>query len=198
MISVLSGKIILKSSTEVVIDCGGVGYLASISLNTSSHIPDRNENVTLFTHLIPKEDSLNLFGFWNETEREAFKMLISISGIGAKTALTILSSITLEELQEYVISANIFSLSKLPGVGKKTAERIVLELKDKMLKFGDVRTGTDTHLHRIREEALSALLTLGYNRQNAEKAVRKALEDTSSGEVTPEGIIRMALKYAMQ
>lgn len=198
MISFLRGKLIFKSSTDAVIDCGGVGYQAFISLNTSGHLPEVGEETSLFTLLQPREDSLNLYGFWDEQEREAFRLLISISGIGAKTALTILSSISLQDLQEYVVTGNIASLSKLPGVGKKTSERIILELKDKILKFGDIRSGADTQLNRIKDEALSALLTLGYNRQAAEKAIRKAIDDTPINDTTAEKIIRLALKYAMQ
>ncbi len=198
MIAQLKGKIGTKSATEVVIDCNGVGYQVMTSLNTSQHLPDEGMEVVIFTLLIPREDSLTLYGFWNKAEREAFKVLISISGIGPKSALGILSSISVEELQLIILQGNLHALQKLPGIGKKTAERLMLELKDKIDKMGDMDSssvGYEQNL--IKQEALSALLTLGYSRVLAEKSIRKALDELGNNDTSAEKLIKFALKYAI-
>jgi holliday junction DNA helicase RuvA len=198
MIAQLKGILIFKSSTEAVIDCGGVGYLANISVNTSQELPEINQEVLIYTLLLPREDAINLYGFWTKSEREAFKILTSISGIGPKSALGILSSLTVEELQGYIIQGNINALQKLPGIGKKTAERLILELKDKITKLGDFEVssiGYEQNL--IKQEALSALVILGYSRIIAEKAVKKALDESVTKDITAERLIKVALKYAI-
>lgn len=198
MIAQINGKLIAKNSTEVVVDCGGVGYLVFVSVVTSERLPDAGSNAMLYTLLIPREDALQLYGFWCEAEREAFKMLISISGVGPKIALGALSSVSLEELQVYVLSGNYHALQKLPGIGKKTAERLVLELKDKIAKLnipGKPDISKSTSL--IAQESISALITLGYTRLVAEKAVKRAISDSESKSLTVEQIIKIALKYAL-
>jgi holliday junction DNA helicase RuvA len=198
MIAQLNGTIISKTSTEVVVDCGGVGYLVFISVITSEHLPEISEKARIFTLLIPREDALQLFGFWSESEREAFKLLTSISGIGPKIALGILSSVSIKELQEYIFTGNIIALTKLPGIGKKTAERIILELRDRISKLGEiVEIGETGSQNLIKQEAMSALITLGYNRLIAEKSVRRVIEENSGRVISAEEIIRKALKYAM-
>jgi len=132
MISRLRGILVEKTATEAVVDCNGVGYSAFISLATYDRLPATGEEVELKTLLIPRDDALILYGFHNDIERDAFKMLISISGVGAKTAIAVLSSLSVEELQGYIVSGNSIALQKLQGIGKKTAERIILELKDKI------------------------------------------------------------------
>ncbi|MGA2296183.1 MAG: Holliday junction branch migration protein RuvA [FCB group bacterium] len=197
MIAQLNGKLLSKNSTEVVIDCGGVGYIANVSVNTSERLPEIGENVKIFTLLIPREDAMQLFGFWNEAEREAFKILISVSGVGPKIALGILSSVTVEDLQKYILSNNLNALQKLPGIGKKTAERLALELRDKVIKLGVYDTsGLEGVPNRIAQEALSALLTLGYSRLIADKAIRLALSE-KDGDLNAELLIKKSLKYAM-
>ncbi len=198
MIARLKGKLAQKGSTEVIIDCGGVGYLVFVSVNTSSQLPAEGEDVVLLTLLIPREDALQLFGFINDEEREAFKLLISISGIGPKIAMGVLSSLTVSDLQQYILSGNIVSLQKMPGIGKKTAERIHLELKDKISKLGisdKSMPGGITNL--IRSEAVSALIALGYSSAIAEKAVRKVYEGENSEGLTAENLIRKSLKIAV-
>lgn len=197
MIAELNGKIISKSSTEVIISCGGVGYMALISVKTSEKLPARGKDTRIHTLLIPRDDALNLYGFADTGEREAFKMLVSVSGIGAKIALGILSSLEIDELQEYVIGGNTAALSKLPGIGKKTAERIILELREKIQKLGAAAGIADTSKLMAKEEAVSALVTLGYGRPHAEKAVGRALKDMD-GASTAEELIKLSLKYAMK
>ena len=198
MIAILRGILIYKSTTDVIIDCGGVGYSVSISINTGEKLPEIGSEVKIFTLLIPREDSLNLYGFYEETEREAFKMLTSVSGVGAKIAMGILSSLPVESLQEYIFTGNLPALQKLPGIGKKTAERIVVELKDRIFKLGTFEkfkvAGTS---NVVRQEAIAALVTLGYNQQVADKAVKKAIEESAEKELTTDVIIRKSLKFAM-
>ncbi len=198
MIAQIKGKLISKSTTEAVVDCNGVGYLVNISVMTSEKLPNKGDEVMLHTILIPREDSLNLYGFRDETERSAFRHLISISGIGAKIALGILSSVSIEELQELIISRNTAGLSKLPGIGKKTAERIILELRDRIEKIGAglVPAALSTE-NAVKEETLSALMTLGYPRNTAEKSIKKALADSNDSEINAENLIKKALKFAM-
>lgn len=198
MIALLKGKIYSKSSTEIIIDCNGVGYQVTISVNTSEKLPDSGSETQIFTLLIPREDSLTLYGFTEESEREAFKMLISISGIGPKSAIGILSSVSVDELQEYVLTNNLHSLQKLPGVGKKTAERLLLELKDKAGKIAIPQTKTKTNLNVFISEALAAMITLGYSKPIAEKAIRQAADELQGQDASIEFIIKKALKYAMK
>lgn len=198
MIAELRGKVVSKSSTESVILCNGVGYLVNTSLITAEKIPSENEDVRLFTILIPREDAWNLYGFHEISEREAFKILISISGVGPKVALGILSSLSVDELRQYVLQGNTLALQKLPGIGNKTAERLVLELKDKIIKLGDSSIKSISVEHNmVRQEALSALLTLGYSRQVADKAVRRALEELSGDSSNAEKLIKLSLKFAI-
>ncbi len=199
MISQIRGKLVFKSSTEVVVECCGVGYGASISVITSGHLPDVGSEVLLLTVLIPREDSLNLFAFHEESEREAFKLLKSVSGIGPKSALGILSSITIDELRSHIISSNLHALQKLPGVGKKTAERLVVELRDKMLKMDDtaLQPGNQPGTTMLAREAVSALIALGYNSGIAEKSVKRVLSDNPAQELSAEKIIRLALRVAV-
>ena len=136
MIAQLRGKLVFKSSTEAIIDCCGVGYSVLISVNTSDSLPSIGDDVLLYTLLVHREDAMLLFGFKDVSEREAFKMLTSVSGIGGKIALGILSSLTVSALQQFVLGSNLVALQKLPGIGKKTAERLVLELKDKIINIG--------------------------------------------------------------
>jgi len=199
MIARLRGIVAEKSTTEAVIDCAGVGYLVFISVATYEQLPPEGNTVTLLTLLIPREDSLNLYGFASVEERKAFILLTSIPGIGPKTALGILSALSLAELRDNIISGNLLALQKLPGVGKKTAERILVELRDQIGKLaiiGAASSVQDTSSTFIRQEALSALIALGYSKQVAEKAIKQALAETPTA--TAEQLIRKGLKYAVQ
>lgn len=197
MIERINGRIIEKKSTEIVIDCNGIGFSAFISVNSSEALPCEGEEVILFTLLIPREDVFELYGFSEIFEREVFKLLISISGIGPKSAMSILSSLSVSELQEKIITGDIISLQKLPGIGKKTAERLVLELKDRIHKVL-IPTIRETKLEQnlIVKEAISALVTLGYSSALADKMIKKSIAEFPDNNFTAEQLIRKALKLA--
>ncbi len=195
MISRLTGKLIVKTATEAVIDCNGIGFSVFITLATFDRLPEIGEEVSLITHLIPRDDAMNLYGFYDSAEKDAFLQLTSISGVGAKTAIAVLSALSVAELQQNILTGNSLALQKLQGIGKKTAERIILELKDKISKLQvseelPVPGGiSDT----IRQEAVMALVSLGYTNAAAEKAVKKVLAGATE-ELSVESLIRMVLK----
>lgn len=194
MISRLRGTILQKSATEVVIDCNGVGYSVNISLNTSAKLPDVKEEAVLETILIPREDALNLYGFYDDAERVMFRHLISVSGIGAKTAMAILSSLSVDEFKEFIYLGNVAGLQRLPGIGRKTAERLILELKDKVSKISSSDlVSLNAGSASVKHEAVLALVALGYSQQNAEKSVFKVLSELPD-DASLESIIRLALK----
>ena len=199
MISQLHGILIEKTPTEIVVDCGGVGYSAIVSVRTSDELPKTGENVTIKTLLIPRDDALILYGFLTEMERNTFKLLISISGIGPKMAIGILSSVTIADFQEYIASGNANAIIKLPGIGKKTAQRLILELKDKIGLLGSASASVYAkEQNLVKQEALSALITLGYSRAVAEKSINRALDELTASEFTAEELIRNALKFALK
>lgn len=201
MIAQLRGILVSKTSTEVVVDCGGVGYLASVSVATSARLPEAGERVTVLTLMVVREDAIQLFGFGSEAERDIFKLLTSISGIGPKIALGILSSIPLADLREIIANNNLAYLQKLPGVGKKTAERILVELRDKIGSIqtdsADESTTTSTRLD-VRQEAVAALIALGYTRQVAEKAIRQVLSAEPGTTFSADVLIRQALRSGIK
>ena len=198
MISRIFGKLISKTTTEIEVECGGICYLAFVSVNTLDKLPEIGDHVELFTLLIPKDDELQLYAYSEVVERDAFKMLISIPGIGPKTAIGILSSLKVWELQEFILGGNSSTLQKLPGIGRKTAERIILELRDKInrLVVSDKRIIAEPQ-NLIKQEALSALITLGYSRIIAEKAIKKVILENSENKLSAETLIRKALKFTM-
>ncbi len=198
MISQLNGTLIEKTPTEIVVDCGGVGYSALVSVKTSDELPKIGEKVIIKTLLIPRDDALVLFGFLTETERNTFKLLISISGIGPKMAIGILSSIAIADFQEYIASGNANAITKLPGIGKKTAQRLILELKDKISLIGGSSSIFAKEQNLVKQEALSALITLGYSRALAEKSIKRAIDEMGSSEFTAEILIRNSLKFALK
>lgn len=188
MIGYLKGKIISAKPTQIILDVNNVGYLIHISISTFEKISDRNE-VSLYIHTYVREDALNLYGFYTEAEKEMFELLISISGIGPKVALSILSGISVEELQSAIQSENVSRLVSVPGVGRKTAERVVLELKSKV---GFIETAASKGIDfTIKQEAVLALTTLGYNQKVADKIVRDLL--SSNPTFTLEELIKKSL-----
>lgn len=198
MISRLRGTVLFKSATEVVIDCNGVGYLVSISINTSEKLPDVNCEAVLETILIPREDALNLYGFSDDSERIMFRHLIAVSGIGTKTAMAILSSLSVDEFKDYIYLGNVNGLQKLPGIGRKTAERLILELKDKVSKISSTGTGSNQSGQTpSKHEAVLALVALGYAHQTAEKSVYNAMSELP-GDASVEAIIRLVLKNSVK
>lgn len=190
MITQIKGRLVEKSPTELVIDCNGIGYLVNISLNTYSLLSE-SESISLYTHLQVKEDSHTLFGFFEKTERNLFRKLISVSGIGASTARTMLSSLTPDEIQRAILSENVTTIQSIKGIGLKTAQRVIIELRDKVAVLGDVDDSTIGMSNSKREEALSALEVLGYSRKQTTKVIDKIIGDNS--EISVEGIIKDAL-----
>ena len=179
-----------KSPTEVVIDCNGVGYMVHISLNTYSNLTD-SESITLFTHLQVKEDSNTLFGFYEKTERNLFRQLISVSGIGASIARTMLSSLSPGEIQSAIISGNTSLIQSVKGIGLKTAQRVIIELKDKVSSISENDNFIGSISNTNKDEALSALEVLGYSRKNTNKIIETLLNN--SPEISVEELIKSAL-----
>lgn len=191
MIAHIQGKLVEKKPTNVIIDCGGVGYHLNISLHTFSQIPDQ-ENLKLFTHLQVKEDSHTLFGFSSIEEREIFRLLLSVSGIGASTARTMLSSLTPTQVKEGIATGDVALIQSIKGIGAKTAQRVILDLKDKILKVYDIDENSTIKSNTNKDEALSALEVLGFLKKQSERVVDKILSQQPDADV--ETIIKLALK----
>lgn len=191
MITHIQGRLVEKNPTHVVIDCNGVGYLINISLHSYSQIPDE-EQVKLFTHLQVKEDSHTLYGFTTLSEREIFRLLISVSGVGASTARTMLSSLTPKQIREGIAQENVALIQSVKGIGAKTAQRVILDLKDKILKVYDIDELSPSQNNRNKDEALSALEVLGFSKKQSERVVDRILKDKPDVDV--EFIIKEALK----
>ena len=190
MITQLKGRMIDKSPTEIVIDCNGVGYLVNISLNTFSKLSD-SESISLYTHLQVKEDSHTLFGFFEKTERNLFRQLISVSGIGASTARTMLSSLTPGEIQSAIVSGNVSVIQSVKGIGLKTAQRVIIDLKDKVSLISENDQFIGNISNTNQDEALSALDDLGYNRKQTSKLIEMLVNN--SPEMSVEELIKGAL-----
>ena len=190
MITQLIGRLVEKTPTGVVIDCNGVGYMVHISLHTYTQLSDE-ENIKLYTHLQVKEDSHTLFGFFTTIERAVFQQLISVSGIGASTARTMLSSLEPQQIQRAILSEDLVTIKSVKGIGLKTAQRVLIELKDKMLNLFEGEEIQPFSNNTIQEEALSALEVLGYSRKQSEKVIDNIIQ--SSPESTVEGLIKAAL-----
>ncbi|MEY3498863.1 MAG: Holliday junction branch migration protein RuvA [Bacteroidota bacterium] len=191
MIAHLQGKLVEKTPTEVIIDCNGVGYHVNISLHTYSLLPT-SDAIKLFTYLQIKEDSHTLFGFVEKSEREIFKMLLSVSGIGASIARTMLSSLEPKQIIHAIASADVVTIQSIKGIGSKTAQRVILDLKDKVLKLYDLDEVSMSQSNTNKDEALSALEVLGFVRKSAERVVEKIVKENP--EATVENIIKLALK----
>lgn len=192
MITHIKGKLIEKNPTYVVVEsAAGLGYLLHISLNTYSKISD-NEAVFLYTHLSIKEDSHTLFGFIDKIEREIFRLLISVSGVGPSIARTMLSSMTTDEIQHAIASENVGVIQSVKGIGVKTAQRVLIDLKDKILKTYAIDEVSVSKSNTNKNEALSALEVLGFVKKQAEKAIDKILLEDST--LSVEALIKKALK----
>ena len=192
MITHIKGKLVEKSPTSVIIEVNGIGYLINISLNTFSAIPDL-ESLKLYTHLQIKEDSHTLFGFYSRKEREIFRLLISVSGIGASIARTMLSSLSPEQIIQGISIGDSAMIQSVKGIGLKTSQRVIIELKDKVLKIYDLDDKISfQNNNTAKEEALSALEVLGINKKTSEKLVDKIILDNADASV--ELIIKEALK----
>lgn len=191
MITHIQGKLVEKNPTDVVIDCNGVGYLLNISLHTYSQIPNQ-DHLKLYTHLQVKEDSHTLYGFSSLGERQIFRLLISVSGIGTSTARTMLSSLTPKQVREAIALEDITLIQSVKGIGLKTAQRVVIELKDKVLKAYDIDDGITFQSNTNKDEALSALEVLGFTKKQSERVVDKIV--SGNQEASVEAIIKEALK----
>ena len=190
MISHINGKLVEKTPTYVVIDCNGVGYKLNISLQTYSSI--QTENCKLLTHLAVKEDSHTLYGFCTSEERNLFRQLISVSGVGPSTARMILSTYSAEEIVNYIITADVSAIQNVKGIGGKTAQRIIIDLKDKVGKGKETSDLLFTQDNTIKEEALSALLALGFTKKVAYKKMEEVMKN-HEGEITVEDLVRRSL-----
>ena len=190
MITHVKGRLVEKNPAFVVIDCNGLGYLLRISLHTFSQIGD-SESCMLYTHLSIKEDSHTLFGFAEREERELFRHLISVSGVGPNTAQMILSSLSPEDAQQAILAENVSILKSVKGIGGKTAQRIILDLKDKLSKQGIIVEQSFAKHNTTREEALSALTMLGFSKNAIEKVIDKELQE---GALVVEELVKRVLK----
>ena len=190
MITQIKGRLVEKNLTNVVIDCHGVGYYINISLNTHSQIGN-SEELLLFTHLHIKEDSHTLYGFVTQNERSIFRLLISISGIGPSIARTMLSSMDPNEIQKAILGENLEAIKSIKGIGLKTAQRVLIELKDKVQKIEGFDENLQSKSNTIKEETLSALEVLGYSRRQTEKVIDNIIQ--SHPESSIEELIKSAL-----
>lgn len=191
MIAHIQGKLVEKSPTHVVIDCAGVGYHVNISLHTYSLLP-HTDFIKLYAHLQIKEDAHTLFGFVEKSEREIFKLLLSVSGIGASIARTMLSSLDPKQITNAIASGDVVTIQSIKGIGSKTAQRVILDLKDKVLKLFDLDEISVSQSNTNRDEALSALEVLGFVRKTSERIIEKIVKEDPEASV--ESIIKQALK----
>jgi Holliday junction DNA helicase RuvA len=191
MIAHLQGKLVEKSPTHIIIDCGGVGYHVNISLHTYSLLPS-TDFIKVYTYLQIKEDAHTLFGFIEKSEREIFKMLLSVSGIGASIARTMLSSLDPKQIIQAIATADVVTVQSIKGIGSKTAQRVILDLKEKVLKLYDLDEVSMSQSNTNRDEALSALEVLGFVRKTSEKVIEKIVKEDP--DATVETIIKRALK----
>ena len=203
MIGRLTGLLAAKRAPQVLIDCQGVGYEADVSMTTYYQLPEVGEQVAIWTHLQVKEDSHNLIGFTTEQERKLFRQLIKVNGVGPKMALTILSGINNQEFANCVTQNDLATLTRLPGVGKKTAERLIIEMRDKVEEFASVISTTSDlsqlpgSAQSIKQEAIEALQALGYRPVDAEKMVKTA-EQAADNIDSASALIRKALQASVQ
>jgi holliday junction DNA helicase RuvA len=202
LISYLNGILKYRHRNEIVLDVNGVGYSVYVSKRVLESIPAAGEAYSLITYLDVKENGLNLYGFFDEKEKEIFKLLISVSGISAKTANTILYYAAFEEIIGLINNKTSFSAVKIPGIGPKKIEMISLALRDKIFKisedtFSDLKSNSEnlTSNEQTRFDALNALLNLGYQRSDAEKIIREVLKENQNAALTTEDIIKKSLNY---
>lgn len=191
MIYHIIGKLVEKNPTHVVIESNGLGYLIHISLSTFSKI-GIEENLKLYTYLSIKEDAHTLFGFFDKSEREVFQLLISVSGVGPSTARTMLSSMTAEEVQRAIMTEDVAAIQKAKGIGGKTAQRVIIDLKDKIAKTCNIDEISLVSNNTVKEETLSALEVLGFSRKQTEKMIDKYLQENPN--YTIESLLKTALK----
>ncbi|RFC55941.1 Holliday junction branch migration protein RuvA [Brumimicrobium aurantiacum] len=189
MITYLNGRLVEKSPTVLVVECGGIGYEVKISLNTYSSIGSE-ESIKIFTQFVVREDAQILYGFKDIEEREMFNFLVSVSGIGPNTAILMLSGLSPSEIAHAITSEDVNTIKGVKGIGNKTAQRVIVDLKDKMLKFEVSDENVSSSNNTLRFDALTALVSLGFDKKTAEKAINKVMNEQSSVEL----LIKDALK----
>ncbi|MGO9481141.1 MAG: Holliday junction branch migration protein RuvA [Candidatus Kryptoniota bacterium] len=195
MIYRLTGHLLEKNPTLLVVDVNGIAYEVSVPLSTYDVVGKVKDEVALYTVLVIREDDLQLYGFATRDERNLFKLLISVSGIGPRTALSLLSSANVSDVYSFIASSNHQALMAIPGIGKKTAERVVLELRDKILKLDvDIRDECLESKEGVRSEAVDALVALGYSRLQSERAIREVTKMDSAAAKSVEDLVRAALR----
>lgn len=202
MIGRLTGQLAIKKAPQILIDCNGVGYEVDVSMSTFYQLPAQGDMVCVWTHLLIKDDQHALIGFYTEQERSLFRQLIKITGVGPKMALTILSGISETDFARCVQSSDVSTLTRLPGVGKKTAERLIMEMRDKIdvssissQSSGSVSGAPITAQQSSSSEAIEALLSLGYKSADASKMITQALLETE--DASAETLIKQALKNSV-
>lgn len=191
MITHIQGRLVEKNPSYAVIDCGGVGYFINITIHTYEKIPDK-EALKLYTHLIIREDAHILYGFFDVVEREMFKLLVNVNGVGPSTARMVLSTLTPKEFQEAVITDDLNVIKSVKGIGPKSAQRIIIELKDKLDKNLDINNISLPAENKIKEEALNALEVLGFHKKQVEKIIEGFLKMNST--ISVEELIKQTLK----
>ena len=200
MYEYLNGRLVEKTPLAAVIDIAGVGYHLQIPLSTFAALPELGQPVRLWTHFVVREDAQIFYGFLTREERHLFRLLISVSGIGPKSAATVLSGLALEDLKRAIVDGNLALLTGVPGIGRKTAERIIVELREKIVV--EQHAGADSAspvkraggANQLAEDSLSALVELGYRRQNAQDAIKKALKNLEEGRYSVSDLVRASLK----
>ncbi len=199
MYQYLTGKLVEKLGAGIVLEVGGVGYFLSVPLSTYAALPEPGAQVRILTHFVVREDAHTLYGFLTEEERQMFRLLISVSGIGPKMGLTVLSGISLPDLRRAIIEGSLPVLTHISGIGRKTAERVIVELREKIV-LEERRTplaakAKNAGEESVIEDSLRALIELGYRKQNATEAIEKALQQSQSEKLSVSDLIRTSLKY---
>jgi holliday junction DNA helicase RuvA len=197
MYSYLNGTLAFKSPTQAVIDVGGIGFEVSIPLSTYTSLPDTGEKIILMTHVHIREDAHLIFGFATEDERTLFRLLLSVTGIGPKLALTVLSGLQVSDIKRAILSDDVALLSSISGIGRKTAERIVIELREKVVledRAAAKKTGSVLAEDALFQDTLSALVSLGYKKNEAQDAIKKAMSAAKQGAWSVDELIRASLK----
>ncbi|HFC92694.1 MAG TPA: Holliday junction branch migration protein RuvA [Leucothrix mucor] len=198
MIGQLRGKLIHKQAPQLMLDVNGVGYELLASMTTFLDLPELDEETTLFTHFIVREDSQTLYAFGSKSERSLFRTLLKVNGVGPKMALAIVSGMTAQEFSQFIHAGDITALTRLPGVGKKTAERLIIEMRDRLPEVESTDTNTTStprapSQKHIEDEAVTALLALGYKPPQASRMVASISQENLSA----EEMIRLALKASL-
>lgn len=201
MIGRISGTLAIKKAPQILIDCQGVGYEIDVSMSTYYQLPAEGDKVSIWTHLLIKDDQHALIGFYTDQERKLFRQLIKVNGVGPKMALTILSGISENDFIFCVQSADVTTLTRLPGVGKKTAERLIMEMKDRIGDMSGELTSVAAGQISVsqqpgaQEEAVEALLSLGYKQADATRMIQKVL--SNDAQASAENLIKLALQNAI-